>query len=67
VPDNNTPAIKITSSSVTWSHLRCTFCCGCILACCGQIFVAAASCATKVYVYYQGKITHTHTHTHTHT
>jgi len=30
-PDNNTPAIKITSSSVTWSLVCCAFCCSCIL------------------------------------
>ena len=51
LPDNNAPAVKITLSSVS---LKNYVCCSCILACCGQIFVAAASCTTKVYVCHQG-------------
>ena len=47
--DNNTPAIKITSSSAS---LEATFVVRFVAAAfwrgCGQIFVAAASCATKV-------------------
>jgi len=51
-PDNNTPAIKITSSSVSLEAMFVVhFVAAAFWRGCGQIFVAAASCATKVCVY----------------
>jgi len=50
VPDNNTQAVKITSSSVSLEAVSVAgFVAAAFWRGCRQIFVPAASCATKVH------------------
>jgi len=53
-PDNNTPAIKITWSVLLEAMFVAHFVAAAFWHGCGQIFIAAASCAIKVDVCHEG-------------
>ena len=57
-PDNNTPAIK--NVYVTWSHVRCAFCCSCILAWLPSDFCCSKLCNKSPQQVYMCHLGYTH-------